>query len=111
MKYENRKILQKLFHILRFKFYINLHGNETKSAFLQKDGSLPKFSAKALEVRYFKQKTFSDCPIYEEGDTQVNIRPRLHEYAFISFSSKPQTFLCVFTLHLHESDQNDDRFH
>ena len=24
---------------------------------------------------------------------------------FISFSSKPQTFLCVFTLHLQENDQ------
>ena len=33
------------------------------------------------------------------------LRPRLHEYVFISFSSKPQTFFCVFTLHLHENDQ------
>ena len=38
-------------------------------------------------------------------------RPRLHEYVFISFSPKPQTFLCVFTLHLLETINNDDRFH
>ena len=34
----------------------------------------------------------------------IRLKHRLHEYVFISFSSKPQTFLCVFTLHLHEND-------
>ena len=33
------------------------------------------------------------------------VRIRLHEYVIVSFLSKPQTFLCVFTLHLHENDQ------
>ena len=41
-----------------------------------------------------------------EWVSEAWVRLRLHEYVFISFSSKPQTFLCVFTLHLNENDQN-----
>ena len=46
-----------------------------------------------------------------ENDTKTMCRMQYNhcvfienEYVFISFSSKPQTFLCVFTLYLHEYD-------
>ena len=35
----------------------------------------------------------------------VTQAPLLHKYVLISFSSKPQTFLCVFTLHLYKNDR------
>ena len=41
---------------------------------------------------------------------QIGLRLRLHKYIFISFSSKPQTFLCIFTWHLHENDQKRRAF-
>ena len=42
--------------------------------------------------------------IEQETSSKLRLR-RPHKYVFILFSSKPQTFLCVFALHRQGNDQ------